>query len=237
MFEDKRENAHRLWGMRCYLIGAMDRVVDNGVGWRRRITPFLDSMGVVVLDPTDKPIDIGLENTENREYKDRLKGLGLYDELSREMKLLRVVDLRMVDMSDFVVVNIDTDVHACGTYEEDSWANRLKNPILVHCEQGKDGMPDWMFGKIPHHHMFSNWIDVCKYLWEVHTAVRVDTYKRWMFFNYDKMMPKVAIEDSTSCVWDWDELEKELDVEVKASKKPCCGGQDADCCSKAGGCS
>lgn len=212
MLEDKREDATRLWGMRCYLIGAMDRVADNGVGWRRRITPFLDKMGVVVLDPTNKPIDIGLEDIENREYRNKLKSMGLYDELSKEIKVLRVIDLRMVDMSDFLIVNLDTDVHACGTYEESSWANRLKNPILVHCEQGKDGMPDWMFGKIPHHHMFSNWVDMCKYLWDVHTAVRVDTYRRWMFFNYHQMMPKVTLEESREFFVDWDELGKELDV-------------------------
>jgi len=217
MFEDRRENAHRLWGMRCYLIGAMDRVADNGVGWRRRIIPFLQQLGVVTLDPTNKPIEIGLENTENREYKNGLKGLGLYDNLASEMKLLRVVDLRMVDMSDFLIMNIDTDVHACGTYEEESWANRLKNPILVHCEQGKDGLPDWLYGALPHHHFFSTWTDMTKYLWDVHTAVRVDTYKRWMFFNYDEMIPKVSIEESTAHIWDWNELEKELDVEIATS--------------------
>ncbi len=212
MFEDRRENAHRLWGMRCYLIGAMDYAADNGVGWRRRITPFLDSLGVVVLDPTKKPINIGFEDIENRQYRTNLKDQGLHDELSREIKVLRVVDLRMVDMSDFLIVNIDTDVHACGTYEESSWANRLKNPILIHCEQGKNGIPDWLFGTIPHHHMFTNWIDICKYLWDVHTAVCINTYKRWMFFNYDQMMPKVSIEDSVAHTLDWDKLGRELDI-------------------------
>jgi hypothetical protein len=190
----------------------MDRVADGGVGWRRRFIPFLQNMGVVTLDPTDKPIDIGLEDIESRTYRNNLKGLGLYDNLSDEMKLLRVIDLRMVDMSDFIIMNLDTDIHACGTYEEESWANRLKNPILVHCEQGKDGVPDWLFGAIPHEHFFSSWLDMAKYLWDVHTAVRVDTYKRWMFFNYDQMMPKVSIEESMSLTWDWDVVEKELDI-------------------------
>lgn len=202
----------RLWGMRCYLIGAMDRVPDSGVSWRRRITPFLQQLGVVVLDPTDKPIDIGLENAENREFRRKLKDMKLYDELSKEIKLLRVVDLRMVDMSDFLIVHIDTDFHACGTYEEESWANRLKNPILVHGEQGKAGMPDWMFGTIPHHHIFDTWTELCQYLWEVHTAPKVDTYKRWMFFNYDKMVPVVSPKESRAHTWDWTKLEKELDL-------------------------
>lgn len=202
---------NRLWGMRCYLIGAMDRVPDAGAGWRKRITPFLQKLGVVVLDPTDKPIDVGGETPEDREHRHTIKGLGCYDEFSRMMKLLRVVDLRMVDMSDFLIVHIDTDFHACGTYEEESWANRLKNPILVHCEQGKEGVPDWLYGALPHHHMFSTWTELCRYLWEVHTGPRIETYKRWMFFNYDKMVPLVTPDESRACEWDWDELTKELD--------------------------
>jgi len=201
----------RLWGMRAYLIGAMDRAPDAGVEWRRRITPFLAKLGVVVLDPTDKPIDIGLERSEDREYRQNLKALGCYDELSKEIRALRVVDLGMVDMSDFLIVHIDTDIHACGTYEEISWANRMKNPILVHCEQGKDGVSDWLYGMIPHQHMFSTWVDMCKYLWEVHTAPAVEHYKRWMFFNYQQMVPQVTPDESRAYRWEWDSLAKELD--------------------------
>jgi hypothetical protein len=202
---------NRLWGMRCYLIGAMDRAADAGVGWRRRITPFLQQLGVVVLDPTDKPIDIGLETIEDRTRLRALKAAGEYDVMSKEIKLLRVVDLRMVDMSDFLIVHIDTDVHACGTYEEEPWANRLKNPILIHCEQGKQGCPDWLFGTIPHHHIFSTWTNLCRYLWTVHTAAEVETYKRWMFFNYDQMVPMVSPQESRLDQWDWNQLGKELD--------------------------
>jgi hypothetical protein len=153
-------------------------------------------LGIVVLDPTDKPIDIGGETPEDREHRRILKDLGKYDEFSQIMKLLRVVDLRMVDTSDFLIMNIDIDVHACGTYEEESWANRLKNPILTHCEQGRRQCPDWLFGTFPYQHMFSRWDRMCEYLWHVHTADEVDSYKRWMFFNYEKMVPVVTPEES-----------------------------------------
>lgn len=197
------QTLNRLWGMRCYLIGAMDRAPDNGVEWREKVTPFLAAMGVVVLNPCNKPIDIGLEGIEDRTRRRRLKEEELYDQLSSEIKLLRVVDLRMVDMSDFLIVNIDTDVHACGTYEEDSWANRMKNPIMVHCEQGKQGCPDWMFGKIPHEHIFTHWSDMMQYLWNIHTGLDNETFKRWLFFKYQEMMPKVTIEESRDrdAVW------------------------------------
>ena len=44
----------------------------------------------------------------------------------------------MVDICDFLVVNLDLDVHATGTYEELYWANRMKKPILVRIEQGME---------------------------------------------------------------------------------------------------
>jgi len=187
---------HRLWGMRCYLIGAMDRAPDNGKGWRQRITPFLQRLGIVVLNPCNKPIDAGRETPADKQRHCELRKRRKYDEYAREIKQLRVIDLRMVDMSDLLIVNIDTNIHACGTYEETSWANRLKNPILIHCEQGKQGIPGWMFGVIPHQHMFDNWVSICQYLWTVHTADTVKTYNRWMFFNYETMVPQVTPKES-----------------------------------------
>lgn len=197
--------------MTTYLVGAMDRVEDNGLGWRRRITPFLQQLGVVVLDPTNKPIDIGPERIEDRQYRNDLKINGQYDELANKIKLLRTVDLRMVDRSDFIIVNIDLDIHATGTYEELFWSNRLKNPILIHCEQKKADLPCWLYGTIPHQHMFSKWVDMYRYLWEVHTAEKVETYNRWMFFDYGRMVPTVLPEHTHNMHLDWEQITESLD--------------------------
>jgi len=193
----------RLWGMRSYLIGAMDRVADRGMGWRRRFTPFLSNLGVVVLDPSNKPINIGTETEEACKYREELFQNKQYDEYSREVRLMRVVDLRMVDMSDFVIFNVDIDVHACGSYEESFWSNRLKNPVLIHCEQGKKNAPRWMFGAFPHQHIFSTWAELQAYLVHVHTATEIDTMKRWMFFDYSRMIPNVDKTQSIEFAKNW----------------------------------
>lgn len=179
----------KLFGMRCYLIGAMDRVADSGVAWRENITPFLRRKGVVVLNPCDKPIKIGHENAEDRVRRRTLKDAKDWDALQKEIRLLRVVDLRMVDMSDFLVCNLDTEVHACGTYEELFWANRLKRPVAIHCEQGKAGIPDWLFGVFPHQFFFDTWNDLNGYLVNVDQGI-ADHHKRWMFFDYGRLTPE-----------------------------------------------
>jgi nucleoside 2-deoxyribosyltransferase len=133
---------NRLKNQRVYLAGAMDRVPDRGSTWRDNITPFLEEMGSIVFNPITKPTNTGLEDSDSHMVKTKLKQRERYDELSEMMKVIRRVDLRLVDISDFLVVNLNLDIHPCGTYEEIFWANRQKKPIIVHMEQGKINAPD-----------------------------------------------------------------------------------------------
>jgi len=174
---------NRLKNQRVYLAGAMDRVADRGSTWRDNITPFLHGLGIVVFNPISKPTDIGLEDQDSHNIKTKLKQEHRYDELSVMMKTIRSVDLRLVDISDFLIVNLDLNVHPCGTLEEIFLANRQKKPIIIHMVQGKDQTPDWLFGTIPHQMIFSSWDDIKKYLIHMNSSENIDSYKRWYFFN------------------------------------------------------
>ena len=125
---------NRLALNRGYLCGAMDRVTDGGVGWRQDLKASLKELKILWLDPTRKPIDIGVEDLENRALRQKAKRAGDFEFIRTQMKQIRPVDLRMCDIADFLVVNLDLDVHACGTYEELYWSNRMKKPCIVaHC--------------------------------------------------------------------------------------------------------
>lgn len=174
---------NRLKNQRAYLAGAIDRVPDRGAGWRADITPVLQSMGAVVFNPLNKPTEIGVEDDETHALKARMKREGRYDELSSLMKVIRTTDLRLVDISDFLVVNLDINTHPCGTLEEIFWANRQKKPIIVHVEQGKENAPDWLFGTIPHDMIFSRWDEVLDYLKHIDSSDVVETKSRWYFFS------------------------------------------------------
>ena len=154
---------NRVKNQRCYLAGAMDRVIDRGKGWRQEITPFLESLGIVVFNPITKPTEVGLEDHDTHLVKTKLKQKKRYEELSSMMKVIRSVDLRLVDISDFLIVNLDLDIHPCGTYEEIFWANRQKKPIIIHMVQGKEHTPDWLFGTVPHQMIYSYWNDIYGY--------------------------------------------------------------------------
>ena len=172
---------NKIKGLRTYLCGAMDRVPDGGVGWRRSVGQYLMTRGVVVFDPANKPIDIGIEDLESRYERKEWKTNKEYDKVSETMKVIRNTDLRMVDISDFLIVNLDLDIHPCGTYEELFLANRQKKPIILRVKQGKEKAPDWLFGTIPHQTIFSTWEEVKQYLDLVDSGAIND--KRWMFFD------------------------------------------------------
>jgi uncharacterized membrane protein len=137
------------------------------------------------LDPTRKPIDIGVEDDESRAMRKQSKKLGKLGPVVDEMKPIRRVDLRMVDICDFLIVNLDLDIHACGTYEEIFLANRQKKPILIHVEQGRNAVPDWLLGTVPEEYIFDSWDDLYDYLNRVNGDEEwKDVHGRWYFFDW-----------------------------------------------------
>jgi nucleoside 2-deoxyribosyltransferase len=115
------------------------------------------------------------------------------------MKEIRNVDLRMVDISDFIIANIDLDVHACGTYEEITTANRQKKPIIVRMKQGKSETPDWLLGMLGSSHdmIFNTWEQITDYLKSINgcsesSVQNLNHHGRWVFFDlrslYDKIL-------------------------------------------------
>ena len=175
---------NRLFGTRSYLCGAMDRAPDAGVAWRQYLRHELSDLGIVWLDPTRKPIDIGDESDGARRLRREAKRIGDWDYVAEKMRPIRAVDLRMVNICDWMPVNINLDIHACGTYHECALANSEKKPILVHVEQGKRHAPDWLFSYIPHQHIFDDWDEMIGYIRHIaHDAV-IDRMRRWFFFDF-----------------------------------------------------
>jgi hypothetical protein len=177
----KNQMINRLNNQRVYLAGAIDRVPDRGIGWRENISPFLKSLGVNINDPLKKSGDLGIEDSLTYSQKKALKASQDYDNLSLLMKEIRRVDLRLVDISDFLIANLDLDIHPCGTYEEIFWANRQKKPIIVHVEQLKQAAPDWLFGTVPHQMIFSTWLEIRDYLNHINNSKDIETFNRWYF--------------------------------------------------------
>ena len=178
---------NRLKSMTCYLCGAMDRVPDGGEGWREWITPHLYDLGIGVYNPCNKPSDFAPEDESTRNAIHYYKEVGNYNKVAEIMKPICAVDLRMVDIAHFLIMSLDVDVHMCGSYHEAFMAVFQKKPVLIMCEQGKDNLPNWLFGVIPHELIFSNWADLLSYLREIDSLEKVDHLDRWRFFDFNKV--------------------------------------------------
>ncbi len=174
----------RLKGTAIYLAGPMDRVKDGGVGWRNDLTPFLEELGVNVLDPCKKPSSsIYAETPESRAKLFEFRKNKQYNKIRKHMRPIRKIDLNMIDHSTALIVNVDLNHYPCGTDEEIFWANRIKRPVILRCEQGKHQLPLWFFAALPHEMFFSTWDEVKTYLLGIDTRWDTRDFGRWIFFD------------------------------------------------------
>jgi len=183
--EKAKTKVGRLNNTRCYLAGPIDYAQDDGVEWRRNFTKFLNRMGVLPLDPTDKPTtqckynEIGAE----KQMIDKLVELERWDELRTMAKEIVLVDLRMVEVSDFLVAYVNTEIPMCGTWDEVFESLRQRKPTYVVVEGGKKKMPMWLRGKLNHNFCFSSFAELEAYLEGLHTGIIEPDFTRWVFLD------------------------------------------------------
>lgn len=173
-----------------YYCGPIDDVVDCGIGWRAKITPWIRGFGIGVLNPCDKPIDAYSETIESRTERHKLKVEGKFQQLHDIMKPIVNYDYFMVDKSTFLICYINSRVHMCGSYHETALAEILKRPVLIVCEDGKDKIPDWMYGMFDYNEFFDSFDELKKYLEYIDKYTDVKSLRRWKFLNHDKIFGK-----------------------------------------------
>ena len=172
---------NRLSGSRVYLCGAMDRAADGGEGWRKEITPVLENFNMVVINPINKPIH-GYDESkefivERRQYKKNRQ----FEKIV-EHKRIRSADLRLVDISDLLIVYLNMDERPFGTIEEIVTANRSKKPVLVWVEGGLENAPDWLWWMLPMEMLFDNMWALINYIDYVDAGLK--NHERFIFTNF-----------------------------------------------------
>jgi len=130
-----------------YLSGAMENVADHGVEWRRKFVKLIAESGLKIdlIDPTDKPGGYDIKIGENKAYQETLQKEGRWEELRQYVKQYRRYDLRFVDISDFLVVVVDTKVPQWGTSNEVYTAEQQHKPMFFICDGGLAKFPRWLF--------------------------------------------------------------------------------------------
>jgi hypothetical protein len=141
---DKRGNI--LDSATVYLSGPMDFVPDRAkekrVGWRTRVSQFLQKRGTTVYDPWNKPEVSGLPNYgKEDEFTHQARDRWTYDD-SEDGRKTRAelcetfwptlhIDLRMTDLADFVIAYCPTNIYSVGTAHEIAMARQQHKPVLL----------------------------------------------------------------------------------------------------------
>lgn len=135
-----------LKGSRVYLSGPMDfvasRVAEKQLGWRNRVSQFLQTMGTTVFDPWYKPdvrglYEYGREDVKSGErirrtwtYSAGKKGAMARSWCAEQFWETLHIDLRMVDTSDFTISYCPTNIYSVGTPHEIITATLQHKPVL-----------------------------------------------------------------------------------------------------------
>ena len=176
---------NKLEGMRCFVSGPIDRVDDDGVGWRNDIKRICKERNINIefLDPCDKPEHLGQEIGDEKKRMEELKSGGpeMWLEAQREVKKFKRIDYRMVDMCDFYIIYIDINVHMCGSYFENKVAEEERKPIFViladHME--KKDLPTWLVDLVNYDEMFESVEECVNYLDEMNNG-KIIIDDRWI---------------------------------------------------------
>lgn len=137
----------KLDGACCYLSGPMEYVADHGVEWRRKFIRLAQEAGLNLdfIDPTNKPGDGEMRVGEDKNYQTMLKEQGRWEDLRRYVGRYRRLDLRFVDLSDFIVAVVDPRVPQWGTSNEIYFAEMQHKPMFFICDGGLKNLPNWLF--------------------------------------------------------------------------------------------
>lgn len=163
---------------KVYLVGHMQYA--NGRGWREEITKDLVDMGITVFDPYHKPFidDTNEDETVRAQLKIWMEH-GEYDSVAERMKKVRAFDLRLCDLSDFIIAHINPAVASWGSAEELVTSCRMKKPTFISIEGGKSKTPLWMMGMFPHKYFYNDIDEIVRTLRSIDSGIKEIDNERW----------------------------------------------------------
>ena len=163
---------------RTYLVGHMQYA--NGRDWRQVVEEELSPLDIRLFNPYKKPFVKDVDEDESVRAATELNmDQGHYSDVANRMKRIRSYDLNLVDRSDFIVAHLLPDVASWGSAEEIVTAVRMKKPIFVSMEGGKNKTPLWMMGMMPHHYIYDNIDEVISMIKKIDKGEKEIDSDRW----------------------------------------------------------
>ena len=170
-----------LYKTRVYCAGSMQYAID-GRGWRDKIKTELKNTGIQFFDPYHRPfIHDTAEDESSRAEMLHWMETEQYDLVTQRMKEVRRFDLRLVDISDWIICVISTKVPSWGTAEELSLAVKQEKPVFVIIDDavGKKHTPLWIMSMVDHKYIYDSVDDAIKTIKSIDDGVVKLNSNKW----------------------------------------------------------
>ena len=153
---------------------------SNGRNWREKITAELNSLGITAFDPYKKPfMDDTIEDESRRKTLLEEMQKGNYDFVTEHMKVVRNSDLRLCDLSDFLIAHIVPNVASWGSAEELTTVCRMKKSVFISIEGGKKLCPLWLLAMFPHKYIYNNVDEIMDVIKKIDSEEKTIDSDRW----------------------------------------------------------
>ena len=166
-----------LAGTKTYLAGNLEH--SDETSWRDLVESELAKIGVICLSPVKATFKNQV--VESKEDRERLKSMrrnGEWDEVSSYMKEVVKKDLRLIDLSDFVIFNFEFEKPTFGTMHELVVAEQQRKPVFITCRDLK-AVPLWIMGLVSKKRFYASVSEIIKTIKEINSGERKIESDRW----------------------------------------------------------
>lgn len=152
----------------------------EGEEWRLHIQKQLSDTGIIFFSPYQRPFlnDIPEDEEARKELAEGIRKKD-FDFVSDRMKQIRSHDLRLCDVSDFLIVRLDPAIPTYGSVEEITTMVRQKKPMFIYVVGGKEKIPLWLLGMHPHKYFYETLEDLIQTIREIDQEVIELSSDRW----------------------------------------------------------
>lgn len=168
----------------CYLVGPIE-YSSNCFDWRLAITESIKHLGIKCFDPNmDHFVNQPTETQNDRDILKIKREIGDWEYISNYMKSVIRRDLRMVDLSTFIIGKIDPETPTFGTIHEIVIASMQSKPILIYTDNKKK-FPLWLAGLLNMDLVFEKWEDIINYLIDINSGKLYADPKYWKILTHE----------------------------------------------------
>jgi nucleoside 2-deoxyribosyltransferase len=171
-----------LYKTKTYLAGGIQNF--DGFSWRKELSDKLLSIGIVPLNPLEKPfINLAPEDKDTHTWLAQQMESGNLHEVKKYMIQVRRMDYRMIDSSDFVIAHIHPTIASYGTASELDLCERMLKPTFISVEGGVKKTPYWLLSMFDDNCFFNSIDDIFNEIKDINNGDKTLNDKYWRLFK------------------------------------------------------